>query len=65
VTVDSGKLARVPGGRPPIGPAVLQRFTQADLDAIDALAEAEGVPRAEMIRRLVSEAIAARARKRK
>lgn len=47
-------------GRPPIGPAVLQRFTTAELAAIDAAATAEGVKRAEMIRRLVGEALAAR-----
>ncbi len=60
--VTSGKLARVPGGRPAIGKAFLQRFTPEQEAAIDALAAAEGVKRAEMIRRLVNEALAARGR---
>jgi metal-responsive CopG/Arc/MetJ family transcriptional regulator len=50
-----------PGGRPPIGPAINMRFPEDLLAEIDAAAEAEGIKRAEMIRRLAREALDARA----
>jgi hypothetical protein len=44
-------------GRPEIGPAVNMRFPQDMLDRIDAAAKADGISRAEKIRRLVSAGI--------
>lgn len=52
------------GGRPPIGPAINMRFPEEVLAEIDARAEAEGVKRAEMIRRLVRTGLDAVGRKR-
>lgn len=49
-----------PGGRPPIGPAINMRFPEDQLARIDELAELEGISRAEMIRRLIDEAVATR-----
>ncbi len=45
-------------GRPEIGPAVLVRLTPEILGAVDGLAAEEGTPRAEVIRRLLTEALA-------
>lgn len=49
-----------PGGRPPVGTAINMRFPQDLLAEVDACADAEGVSRAEMIRWLVREGLAAR-----
>jgi len=43
-----------PPGRPEIGPVVVARVPQALSERIDALAEADGVTRAEEIRRLLT-----------
>lgn len=48
------------GGRPPIGPVQLIRFTDAVSATVEALAATEGVSKAEMYRRLVDEALTAR-----
>ena len=45
-------------GRPEIGPAVLVRLTPEILEAVDGLAAKEGAPRAEVIRQLLTEALA-------
>lgn len=50
-----------PGPRRPI---VAVRLSEAGIQQVDALAEAEGVNRSEMIRLLLTEAVAARLRKR-
>lgn len=43
-----------PGGRPPVGTAINMRLPADLLAEVDAAAGAEGVSRAEMIRRLVA-----------
>jgi hypothetical protein len=48
----------------PRRPIVGVRISEAGITAIDALAETEQIGRSEMIRRLLSEALAARGRKR-
>jgi metal-responsive CopG/Arc/MetJ family transcriptional regulator len=47
-----------PGPRRPL---VALRLSEGDLEVVDRIAEAEGVSRSEMIRRLLDEAIKARA----
>ena len=44
-------------GRPPIGPTVELRLPPEVLAHIDAWADAEGVTRAEAIRRLINESL--------
>lgn len=51
-------------GRPAVGPLLTGvRITQAVEDEIDELAAAAGVKRAELVRELLDEALAARRRK--
>lgn len=47
------------GGRPQVGPKVETRISEDTLAQVDARAEKEGVSRAEMLRRLVTAALAA------
>ena len=49
-------------GRPPIGDRVSVRFPPETQARIDALADEHDVPRAEMIRRLVEQALKKRRR---
>ena len=51
-------------GRPPIGDRVSVRFPPETQARIDALAVEHDVPRAEMIRRLVEQALKPKPRKR-
>ncbi|NUR30061.1 MAG: ribbon-helix-helix protein, CopG family [Catenulispora sp.] len=44
------------GGRPAVGPKVEFRLEQDVLDKVDARAAAEGIKRAEMLRRIVTAA---------
>ncbi len=48
---------KVGPGRPDIGPACHISLTPGLMQAVDAKAEAEGVSRAEMIRRLLEKAL--------
>lgn len=51
-------------GRPPVGPLLTGvRIEQAVSDELDELAAAAGVKRAELVRELLDEALAARRRK--
>lgn len=45
-------------GRPAIGPQTQIRFPPAMTEALDAIAEAEGISRAELVRRIVAEDLA-------
>jgi hypothetical protein len=47
------------GGRPEVGPKIEVRLPQDILDQLDARAQAEGVKRAEMVRRLLAAALTA------
>lgn len=52
--MSSDEQVKRPPGRPEIGPVVVARVPQALSERIDALAEADGVTRAEEIRRLLT-----------
>jgi len=50
---------RGPGGRPPIGPAINMRLAETTITALDTRAATEGTTRADLIRRLIDEGLAA------